>query len=474
MYSNVKISREVRNMVVPVQRETMQQAATVLGTKAEKTPSLLPSNLTSYNEFGQVPATFLMERQSCLSWKKQALLRAVYFLQALLATKSYGFIPTRTVRSTSYGQIIQCRYNSNWLCVSKISPRLPVVLFLSDIDDIWVSVYDDSILPPTDEETRLYAQDFFNELRGTKKAVAVKDLASSYYFESMLFDGGVTRKQLADIVGGKRVMGFEEFFDVCITLNRLQDEYSSSDDYDNDKIAKVNEAREVFDNLRGSRPKLSLTVFKSLYYFDEMIKDGIISKESFSIMSDGKRQLDFETFFRISTELDKLIEEYDSTNVSDKQNVEDEKLGHNTALVDNQIRIIDDTGSKLIFNSAVGDSGEQTGLRTARRDVFTEDELENSRKSDEMESLLRSAVSGVYNMLSNGSTYLSLENIKKWEVVDRLLLEGFIEKDTVDYLASILGLTDDIRLEDFVLYVGLLDEATGMGIMEVPLILSAH
>ena len=49
MYSNVKISREVRNMVVPVQLETMQQAATVLGTKAEKTPSLLPSNLTSYN-----------------------------------------------------------------------------------------------------------------------------------------------------------------------------------------------------------------------------------------------------------------------------------------------------------------------------------------------------------------------------------------------------------------------------------------
>jgi hypothetical protein len=415
-----------------------------------------------------------MEQQSYLSWRMQALLLAIYFVLALLITKSYGFVSTRTVRSTSNKQIIQCRYHSKWLYVSKLSPCLHVVLLQSDTDDVGlgVSVYDDSILPPTDEETRLYAQDFFNELRGTKKAVAVKDLASSYYFESMLFDGAVTRKQLADIVGGKRVMGFEEFFDVCITLNRLQDEFSSSGDYDYDKIAKLNVAREVFDNLRGSKPKLSVTVFKSLYYFDEMIKDGIISKESFSIMSDGKRQLDFETFFRISTELDKLIEEYDSANVSDKQTVDYEKRGHNTALIDNQIRIIDDTGSNLIFNQAVGDSGEQMGSRTARRDVFTEDELENSRKSEEMESLLRSALSGVYNMLSNGSTCLSLEKIKKWEVVDELLLERYIEKDTVDYLASILGLTDDICLEDFVLFVGLLDEATGMGIMEVRAILS--
>ena len=415
-----------------------------------------------------------MEQQSYSSWRKQALLRAIYFVQALLITKSYGFVPARTVRSTSYGQIIQCRYISNWLCVSNVSPRLPVVLHQSDTDDIGlgVSAYDDSILPPTDEETRLYAQDFFNELRGTKKAVAVKDLASSYYFESMMFEGAVTRKQLADIVGGKRVMGFEEFYDVCITLNRLQDIFFSSDDYDDDKVAKLNEAREVFDNLRGSKPKLSVTVFKSLYYFDEMIKDGIISKESFSILSDGKRQLDFATFFRISTELDKLIEDYDSANVSDKQNVKDEKLGHNTALIDNQVRIIDDTGSKLIFNPAVGDSGDQMGSRTARRDDFTEDELENSRKADEMESLLRSAVSDVYNMLSNGSTCLSLEKIKKWEVVDRLLMEGYIEKDTVNYLASILGLADDIRLEDFVLFVGLLDEATSMGIMEVCAILA--
>ena len=152
--------------------------------------------------------------------------------------------------------------------------------------------------------------------------------------------------------------------------------------------------------------------------------------------------------------------------------MKDEKLGHNTALIDNQVRIIDDTGSKLIFNPAVGDSGDQMGSRTARRDDFTEDELENSRKADEMESLLRSAVSDVYNMLSNGSTCLSLEKIKKWEVVDRLLMEGYIEKDTVNYLASILGLADDIRLEDFVLFVGLLDEATSMGIMEVCAILA--
>lgn len=457
-------------MVVPVHASPCNKQL------AEKPPSLLPSSLTFCDEFSQVSATFLMGQQSCLSWRKQALLRAIYFVQALLTTKSYGLVPTRTVRSTSYGQIMHCRYHSTWLYVSKVSPRLPVALLQSDTDDVGlgVSVCDDSILPPTDEETRLYAQDFFNELRGTKKAVAVKDLASSYYFESMLFDGAVTRKQLADIVGGKRVMGFEEFFDVCITLNRLQDEFSSSDDYDDDKIAKLNEAREVFDNLRGSKSKLSITVFKSLYFFDDMIKDGIISKESFSIISDGKRQLDFETFFRISSELDKLIDGYDSANVSDKQNVEDEKLGDSTALIDNQIRIIDDTGSNLIFNQAVGDTGEQMGSRAARRDVFAEDELENSRKADEMESLLRSAVSDVYNMLSNGSTCLSLEKLKKWEVVDGLLMEGHIEKDTVDYLASILGLTDDIRLEDFVLFVGLLDEATGMGIMEVRAILSVH
>ena len=414
-------------------------------------------------------ATGVPGQNSFLSWKKQALLRAIYFLQVLLFTKSYGFLLSGSIRSPSYEKDIRDRYNRDrWICLNACC-RLPAVSLQSNIDDfgLGVRVIDDSNLQPTEAETRLYAQDFFNELRGTNKAVAVKDLASSYYFESMLHEGSVTRKQLADIVGGKRLMGFEVFFDICITLNKLQDEFYSSNDYDDKKIEKVEQTRTIFDNLRGLKPKLSVSVFKSLYYFDEMIKDGIISKESFAMMCQGKRQLDFETFFRICAEIDNLIEEYDSPNVLDKQNVDHEKLGHKKDFLDKEISIIDGMGSKFTIDPAFSGGVEQVGAETTRRLTFTDDELENSRKSDEMENSLRSAVSCVFNLLSDGTSSLSLDKIEKWEVIDRLLTQGVIEKDTVDNLAQILGLKDSILLEDFIQFVGLLDEATGTGIMEV-------
>ena len=414
-------------------------------------------------------ATGVAEQSSFLSWKKQALLRAICFLQVLVITKSYGFLSSGSIRSPSYERYICDRYSRDrWTC-SNGRCRLPEVFRQSNIDDFGLgdSVYDDSNLQPTEAETRLYAQDFFNELRGTNKAVAVKDLASSYYFESMVHEGSVTRKQLTDIVGGKRLMGFEVFYDICITLNKLQDEFFSSNDYDDKKIARLEETRTIFDNLRGLKPKLSVSVFKSLYYFDEMIKDGIISKESFAIMCQGKRQLDFEAFFRICTEVDNLIEEYDSTNVLDKQNVEHEKLGHKKDFIDKEISIIDGMGSKFTIDPALSDGAEQVRAETARRVTLTDDELENSRKSDEMENSLRSAVSCVFNTLSDGTSSLSLDKIEKWDVIDRLLTQGVIERDTVDNLAQILGLMDDILLEDFVQFVGLLDEATGTGIMEV-------
>ena len=426
------------------------------------------TDLPAIDTLFQMSSTGVAEQNLFLSWKMQGLLRVIFFLQVLLFTKSYGFLSSGSIRSFSYEKDTRNRYSRDrWTC-SNACCRLPAVSPQSNIDDfgLGVSVIDDSNLQSTEAETRLYAQDFFNELRGTNKAVAVKDLASSYYFESMLHEGSVTRKQLADIVGGKRLMGFEVFYDICIALNKLQDEFYSSNDYDDKKSEKLEETRTMFDNLRGLKPKLSVSVFKSLYYFDEMIKDGIISKESFSMMCQGKRQLDFEAFFRIRTEVDNLIEEYDSPNVLNEQNVEHEKLGHKKDYIDKEISIIDGMGSKFTIDPAL--SGvEQVGAENIRRLTFTDDELENSRKSDEMENALRSAVSCAFNILSDGTSSLSLDEIEKWEVIDRLLTQGVIGKDTVNNLAQILGLKDKILLEDFIQFVGLLDEATGTGIMEV-------
>lgn len=304
-----------------------------------------------------------------------------------------------------------------------------------------------------DEDDLEMTQTFFNELRGTKRSVSVKDLASSYYFEEMLQDGFVTRKDLTSLTFGKRLIDFELFYSVCCKLNRLQDDFVSSSSYNIDDLTKKDDAKVLFDTLRGDKPKVSLLALKSVYYFDKMLEDGFVTKELLTNITQRKRQFDFETFHRICCDLDNLtapkLELFD-------ENLPTESAGDGTE----PKKILSEVEEK---HARILDTAEELEIRRE----MSEDEVENARIALEKESRLQIAITGSFNKLSEGSQKLSIENFKNGQIVADMLAEGVVEVDTLDSLAEILGLKDDLDIEEYEMLLRLLDEATGWGLIEV-------
>ena len=308
---------------------------------------------------------------------------------------------------------------------------------------------------------KLSAQAFFDDLRGTKAKVALSALIDTYYVEEMLQDGVLTRKQLIAMAKGKRQLNFEMFYEMCSALNNLQDVFIASDNYDINKIGKQDEAKALFNNLRGEKSTVSVTALKSLYYFEEMLQDGAITSKQFIDITRRKRQLDFESFYDACSKLDSLtasVESHEDGRRSQNE-INDTVTNSHTSL--NSPSTTDDKSAlapQIQKQSEVDQQLEEEDL--AERLLVREIEVKKEIKVD---AIIRAN----FMKLACSSNKVSLKNFKKWSVVEGMLADGVIDTDTVDCLVTTLGFAENITLEEFNQLVLLLDDATGMGLIEV-------
>ena len=306
-------------------------------------------------------------------------------------------------------------------------------------------------------DERLSTISFFNDLRGVKAKVPLSALIGSYYVEEMLQDGVVTKKQLTDIAQGKRQLDFELFYEVCNTLNKLQDDFVASDAYDSVKIAEQDEAKKIFNELRGDKNTVSVTAVKSLYYFDQMIKDGVITSQQFSEMTSRKRQFDYDLFYATCSKLDSLIDATESKVVKEEEDVEEE--------AEENIEVNDSISVKGIATSPAEElrgQREQDQLFIDIIDRSNERELEE-KKEIQVVSIIRE----LFSKLRSESGIVSIQSFKNLPVVENMLTENVIDTTTIDTLVSILDLKDSMDFNDFNQLVRLLDDSTGMGLVEV-------
>lgn len=384
-----------------------------------------------------------------------ALLKIATLLSVFLTSNVISFVDHHFDTSFSL-KPHQRIFNSNFIC-SNWHRKFSHSLELRENRCLRQALVD--VQPPEkytddfdDEAIRLQAKDFFNDLRGVKSFVSVSDLATTYYFEEILQDGVATKKTLSDLAGGRRLMNFELFYSVCSSLNRLQDEFFIKLSDDAGEIERRDEARRLFNELRGEGLKVSVAALKELYYFDEMLADGVITKERLSKIIGRKRLLDFESFYRLSLEFDKLDRlEKESSNLD----IEVDKMSHE--------------GIKLNVEKemAQGTASDYEEEMEIRREM-TEDEVENARIADEKEARDTAAILGLFNKLSFGYDKVSIQSFNEWNIVKNMISEGSIEEETVNYLTGLLGITDnELNLTEFEQLLRLFDESTGSGIIEV-------
>ena len=308
---------------------------------------------------------------------------------------------------------------------------------------------------------KLSAQAFFDDLRGTKAKVALSALMDTYYVEEMLQDGVLTKKQLMAMAKGKRQLNFEMFYEICSALNNLQDVFIASDNYDISKIVKQDEAKALFNNLKGEKSTVSVTALKSLYYFEEMLQDGAITSKQFIDITRRKRQLDFESFYDACSKLDTLtaaVESHEDGRRSQNE-INDTVTNSYTSL--NSASTTDDKSvlaPEIQKQSEVDQQLKEEDLAERLR----EREIE-VRKEIKVDAMIRAN----FMKLACSSNKVSLKNFKNWSVVEGMLADEVIDTDTVDSLASTLRFAENITLEEFNQLVLLLDDATGMGLIEV-------
>lgn len=313
-----------------------------------------------------------------------------------------------------------------------------------------------------EEDARLSAQSFFDDLRGTKMKVALSALLDTYYVEEMLQDGVVTKKQLTVMAQGKRQLNFELFYEICCALNKLQDIFVASDDYDVYEIAKQDEAKALFNELRGDKSMVSVTALKSLYYFEEMLQDGAITAKQFTDITHRKRQLDFQHFYDACTRLDALtavVEEL-GADVKSEDKITDKIMDTNLSSKLSQLPIeerrpvVSEAEKEFEVDKKLRE--EDDAERLVERDI-------EEKKEIKVDTIIRTH----FMNLAIDSNEVSVNQFKNWPIVISMLIEGVIDTGTVDNLLSILGFADNMTFAEFNELVHLLDDATGMGLIEV-------
>jgi hypothetical protein len=284
-----------------------------------------------------------------------------------------------------------------------------------------------------EEDMKEVAKELFDQLRGKDKKVSVAAFMAWDDLKDMIEEEVVTKEQISDILAmaadSKKQLDFEQFYSVVTQLDEIaEDSIEEGDDDDMDDEEELQEyATELFDELRGKDKKVSVAAIMKMEDVTQLIKDKLMTKEQISEIvseaADGKKQLDFEQFYEVVTQLADVGIDSDE-GVDDLEVIPTAKgFGSNTA------------------------------------EDADDDESFEDMNDEEVDEMLQE----VFGELKGKSKALSMKAFKKWEDIVEMIDTGVIDEKTVDSLASKVGCEKgkDLSYPQFKALVELLDEVAG-------------
>ena len=279
--------------------------------------------------------------------------------------------------------------------------------------------------------------------------------------KDMIEDGLVTKEQMKEMVsevaGDKKQLDFDQFYDIVSQLDEIAEDAEDdlTDDEDEDELTEEDlkeVAKELFDELRGKDKKVSIAAFMASEDVKDMIEDGLLTKEQMKEMvsevAGDKKQLDFEQFYDIVSQLDEIAE-----GAEDEDDLTDDEA-------EVQVESLESTKG---FGSKTALSSKPIPL-TAQNSASDEDDEFDGDFEDMSEEDVDEMLREVFDELKGkkGKT-LTMKAFKKWEDIEEMLGTGIIDVQTIDDLAEKVGVKKggDISYEQFKALVELLDEVAG-------------
>ena len=332
---------------------------------------------------------------------------------------------------------------------------------LDELSDETEDVYDEADEDDEDveddaneEDLKEVAKELFDELRGKDKKVSVSAFMAWEDIKDMIKDGLLTKEEIKEMVsevaGDKKQLDFDQFYDIVSQLDEIaegaEDQNEDEDELTEEDLKEM--AKELFDELRGKDKKVSVSAFMASEDIKDMIEDGLLNlqqmKEMVSEVAGDKKQLDFDQFYDIVSQLDEIAEvaEDDLMDEDDDVQAEPSEKGF---------------GGKAALSSKSVPLSEQNGAFD--EDDESEGDFEDM-SAEEVDEMLRE----VFDELKGkkGKT-LTMKAFKKWEDIEEMLEIGVIDAKTIDDLAEKVGVKKggDIAYEQFKALVELLDEVAG-------------
>jgi len=275
-------------------------------------------------------------------------------------------------------------------------------------------VEEEDEVDPEDKNLEEIAKEYFNELRGKDKTVSASAIKAWDYVTDLIEDGVISKEDLNDVVkesaGGKKVLNFEQFFEVVETLDDLT--AAADDEDDEEEMEELSDkelraiAQEEFDGLRGKEKKVSVTALKAWSNVVEMLEDKVIKQEQLdeivADIADGKKQVDFEQFYAIVTALEGAAEE----------------------------------GNMYLEKKDDADEGDE----------LSEEDLKEVAKE-------------LFNELKGKDTKLTIAAFKAWSDIKEMVEDGVMTKKELDEMVSeVANGKKNLDFEQFFDLVGQLDE----------------
>ena len=331
-------------------------------------------------------------------------------------------------------------------------------------DDITDDENDDESMEEdelTEEDLKEMAKELFDELRGKDKKVSIAAFMAWGDVKDMIEDGLLTKDEIKEIVsevaGDKKQLDFDQFYDIVSQLDEIAEDAEDdlTDDEDEDELTEEDlkeVAKELFDELRGKDKKVSIAAFMASEDVKDMIEDGLLTKEQMKEMvsevAGDKKQLDFEQFYDIVSQLDEIAE-----GAEDEDDLTDDEA-------EVQVESLESTKG---FGSKTALSSKPIPL-TAQNSASDEDDEFDGDFEDMSEEEVDEMLREVFDELKGkkGKT-LTMKAFKKWEDIEEMLGTGIIDVQTIDDLAEKVGVKKggDISYEQFKALVELLDEVAG-------------
>ena len=285
-----------------------------------------------------------------------------------------------------------------------------------------------------EEDMKEVAKELFDQLRGKDKMVSVAAFMAWEDLKDMIEEEVVTKEQIKDILSmasdGKKNLDFEQFYSVVTKLDEIAEDSIEEGDEGDDELdeEELQEyAMELFNELRGKDKKVSVAAIMAWDDVKEMIKEKVMSKEEImEIVSEaagGKKQLDFEQFYEVVTQL------------------EDFAAGSDEGADDLEV------------------TPTTKGFGSKNTEDVEDDESFEDMNDEEVDEMLQE----VFEELKGKSKALSMKAFKKWEDIVEMIDSGIIDEKTVDSLASKVGCEKgkDLSYPQFKALVELLDEVAG-------------